>query len=77
MGTIGSRSDQNFIGGYPGEALYIDAKGIANKSTSDGNYRFLHLISLPVDFVADTILLPFDLITWPFGMLKRNPENYK
>ncbi len=74
-GTVVSRVHADHIGAYPGEAILFDAWLIAapfSGAASEPGARalLLGLLSLPFDAVLDVLLLPADLVGWPFGLRK-------
>ena len=75
MGTMFTRArveSGDCVGQWPYQAVAMDAvetKDQLDKGhlTMFGTFGF---VSLPIDFAFDTILLPADLIFWPFGFKK-------
>ncbi len=73
IGTISTRTGGDHIGRYPYQALYIDFYEMPQELIhKDENLAIvpLFIFSFPFDLVIDTVLLPADLITWPFGYEK-------
>ena len=75
MGTAGTRfQNGSFAGAYPYSAVGTDvvlAKYISGNDDIHGfGYGAMGIISIPLDVLIDTALLPFDLIAWPFGFKK-------
>jgi uncharacterized protein YceK len=60
------------FGKYPYAAVVGDLKIVPTiGSHHEGDFfGGLALISIPLDFVIDTLLLPIDLVAWPFGFKK-------
>lgn len=83
-GTLFTRcgDNGNVIGKYPYSAVGKDIDMIASVESGVGYTILLiapsGLISLPIDIVVDTVLLPADLIAWPFGLSKdtSNPLSF-
>ena len=67
LGTISTRDKGNFAGGYPYQAVAFDGYCVAE---ARGNLAPGGLVSMPLDLVVDTVLLPIDLLLWPFGFKK-------
>ena len=68
LGTFSSR-DCDVVGKYPGMAIAEDFRVMGTPGPyGTGWLAVIALISLPVDIVVDTVLLPVDLIAWPFGL---------
>lgn len=79
VGTILSRTPDgnenvSFLGAYPYAGVVIDFRlASLTRSGQLGDFSGpLPLISIPLDIVIDTVLLPGDLIAWPFGYRKRD-----
>ena len=75
VGTIITRADgegSNIIGAYPYQAVYSDCVVVANPR--DGGWRFsvFGVLSVPLDIVIDSVMLPFDLVAWPMGLHKNS-----
>ena len=77
LGTIHTRQGDSvdFAGQFPYQAVATDVNSIVNGVEND-NFGFFFfgfgLMSLPVDCVLDTLLLPADLVLWPCGFKKRD-----
>lgn len=69
VGTFLSRTDNDIVGRYPGEAVLMDVALIVG-SGDHISERVAGIFSLIPDIALDTILLPADLIGWPFGLRK-------
>jgi uncharacterized protein YceK len=69
-GTVALRGPAPHFGAYPyqGTALVCDA---TIKSYRNPGLAALCLVSVPCDFVLDTLLLPVDLAFWVRGKHKR------
>ena len=75
MGTGFTRlQDGSFAGKYPYSAVGADAvmvkEAFGRPVDHGGGFALVGIISFPLDIVLDTILLPVDLIAWPFGFEK-------
>ena len=78
FGTFGTRTGNQCVGEYPYKAIVLNVGGITeyagNNNGSGFGSNFLMIticvLSLPIDIAIDTVLLPVDLISWPFGMKK-------
>ena len=57
------------VGAYPYQAVAYDFKEAHDDF--DFNSVLVLLCFLPLDVTVDTILLPVDLIAWPFGKKKQ------
>ena len=67
------RPDKSFFGKYPYSDVVWDIKEVPTIGGSKvGQFGGMALISIPLDLVADTVFLPFDLIGWLFGYSKGN-----
>jgi hypothetical protein len=82
MGTLTTRVykhndvEPDFVGAYPFSGLANDVKHVIKGNgenhvpVPDGFTRMVSFLSIPFDIVVDAILLPADLIAWPFGLKK-------
>lgn len=85
-GTLSTRGHlQPVVGAYPLQGTALDLAGLyagftdpvlwhpehdrAAKVSKEGEVIGL-LLSLPADLVIDVVLLPVDLVAWPFGWQK-------
>ena len=74
LGTIGTRTGGDGVGKYPYMAVAADVAFpihyFNEPNESWGSITaaaIVGIISIPLDFVIDTVLLPVDLIAWPLG----------
>jgi len=73
VGTVFSRMPsspmESPFGRYPGDAVVLDVKFM---SEGDDKYHsaLVGALSIIPDIIIDTVLLPIDLIAWPFGFKK-------
>jgi uncharacterized protein YceK len=71
------------FGKYPYQAVANDIDVMENElpcAPTDGDMTLayaLFVIGLPFDFVADTIMLPVDLIGWPCGYKNFSSSDYR
>jgi uncharacterized protein YceK len=86
MGTLATRTDRveqtsetkqevSPFGGIPYAATGSDLAGLQDFNDQDDVGPIaasLSFVSIPLDFVVDTICLPIDLILWPCGFRKNN-----
>ncbi|HEY9049939.1 MAG TPA: YceK/YidQ family lipoprotein [Gammaproteobacteria bacterium] len=63
--------DTSWAGKYPYQAVALDVDAAANPRHGGAIVTIISIISIPLDLVVDTILLPVDLIMWPLGFEKR------
>jgi uncharacterized protein YceK len=92
IGTIGSRFTDNnghvtskinyCIGKYPYQAIYTDYKIISSTYTTTHREEVIYartigIISVPLDFIFDTILFIPDLFCWGLGFEKYNMKERK
>jgi uncharacterized protein YceK len=75
IGTASTRfQNDSFVGAYPysavGTDLVLFGENLGKPAHLGGFIALPSLISIPLDLVVDSILLPIDLITWPFGLRK-------
>lgn len=68
-GTIASRGGKTAFGAYPYYAVAADATFITAEK-EDIKTKIAAFVSLPIDLVADTLLLPPDVICWISGKKK-------
>ena len=66
-GTLVSRTGHTSFGAYPYQAIGTDVAVVAVEKP---DVKVLAFISIPLDLVLDTILLPPDLILWIAGHKK-------
>jgi len=66
-GTLVSRTGHTSFGAYPYQAVGTDVAVIAVEKPE---VKGLAFISIPLDVVVDTVLLPPDLILWIAGHKK-------
>ena len=83
MGTAATRFIENgegdWAGEYPFKAVVWDIEAIAKGDWRGsphgvGPESVWGTIALPWDIVSDALLLPFNLILWPFGFRRRGPH---
>lgn len=80
VGTLRTRTDcsensADPFGGIPYSATASDISNLGQFNSDDdvgGFVAIFSLISIPMDFMVDTIALPVDLVLWPFGFRKNN-----
>jgi len=74
LGTSYSRCSQaaDSFGKWPYQAVVTDCDATKYVVKGDlGMFAGLYgIVSLPMDFLCDTVLLPLDLFLWPFGFRK-------
>ena len=82
LGTYVSRTEcldkGNVVGKWPYQAVAQDVVVIAEPFRNNDELRreaartfaVYGLVSIPVDLVCDTVVLPVDLVTWPFEFQK-------
>ena len=81
LGTVGTRfitaNEGDWAGEYPFKAFVYDVKTIASDWHSDHTFGIgiplLATFAWPWDIATDALLLPVDLILWPFGFRKKSP----
>ena len=61
--TRQNTQDKSVVGGYPYKAVVYDVAEMG----------FFGICCIPLDFIIDTICLPIDLVTWPFGCERPYP----
>jgi uncharacterized protein YceK len=66
-GTMLSRTGNTSLGAYPYQAVGTDVAVVAVEKP---DLKVLALVSIPIDVVLDTLLLPPDLILWVVGRKK-------
>ena len=81
-GTIYTRTNRSPVGRYPFDAVALDLwmlpmaftgrHEVLGESKHGKQLTALGLLSLPIDLVLDTVLLPVDGIAWLFGAIKRD-----
>ena len=66
LGTAYSRSGgENSFGKYPYMAIAVDVKAMGSPAAAGWG-----VLSIPLDLVIDTVLMPVDLVLWPLGYTK-------
>lgn len=72
LGTAGTRvaNEGDVAGRFPFQAVGSDVETVFSAPHPHVDLRPLAVISIPLDLVMDVVLLPFDLILWPFGFSK-------
>jgi uncharacterized protein YceK len=73
MGTLQTRTGQDFFGSYPYKAVVADLYYAPQDVTV---MCLAGILSLPVDVVVDTGFLPVDLAAWACGYEKDSYENF-
>jgi uncharacterized protein YceK len=81
-GTLLTRFAGDPVGAYPMQGIAVNARVIGggiNEFTHDPKIIeensipfLLVLLSFPCDLFIDVVLIPADLIAWPFGYKKEN-----
>lgn len=76
-GTLLSRGEGHFFGGYPLEAVVADGGMIVGCFEDDREVWMLRgLASLPFDLLLDVAFCPLDLIAWGMGH-RKGRDNYR
>ena len=78
-GTLHTRGPGNPNGNIFGKPVYsavredyrVTCEGVGHPLGWLFNYNFFKPVSFPLDFVFDTLFLPFDLIGWSMGYYKK------
>lgn len=68
-GTFDTRGGDVSFGGYPYQAVGSDFSTLAQEREYPEAYAMM-LLTLPFDFVLDTLFLPPDLVLWAMGREK-------
>ncbi len=69
IGTMLSRGNHDFAGKYPLQAVACDIQHVVNDKFDGLGILVVTgcIISVPVDLAVDVVLMPVDLVLWPFG----------
>ncbi len=81
FGTMVTRGGDGgaFAGRYPFKAVASDVGMVINPGGSRDMNAFIALIafiSIPVDLSVDAVLMPVDLVLWPFGFDRSYRANF-